>query len=88
MKQASSLKWDIARCPSLGHGNEYRTKKPWDFCIDASLGADNLLLYRRGSPRREDPIKFWNHGEYRFFRSLGPAKRYAELWAEAGRMPQ
>jgi hypothetical protein len=88
MKKASLLKWYIVRFPSLGCGNEYRTKKPWDLCIDAILGADNLLLYRRGSPRREDPIKFWNHGKYRFFRSLEPAKRYAERSAKSRRMPE
>jgi hypothetical protein len=82
MKTSESLQWYTVRCPSLGR-TEHRAR---DFCIDASLGADNLLLYR-GNPRREDPIQFWRSGNYRFFRSLGPAKRYAELWASAGRMP-
>ena len=77
MKQAS-LKWSH-------FGTEHRTKKPFDFRIDASLGADNLLLYRGGN-RREDPIQFWKSGNYRFFRSIGTAKRYAERWAAAGRM--
>jgi hypothetical protein len=82
MKKVNLLKW----FRSLG-GSEYRARKPWDICIDASR-ADNVLVYRRGSLRRKDPIKFWNHGEYRFFRSLESGKHYAERWAESGRMPE